>query len=442
MTEEIATSIETADPTHKIVAMVDGKKRVVGQSFNRGKEATFGPSEMQLTRPTGLERYLTKGLMPGERFIGADTTIVAFGSCFANNISNYLNNIGYNVATKKDNVAYISRMGDGMVNTYAIRQQFEWAWNNVVPKADLWRGYDAEEFGYDETVRLRTAELFDAAEVFIITLGLSEVWYDEPTGEVFWRAVPKDKYDPERHKFRVAGFSESLENLKAIYELIRERKPEAAIVFTVSPIPLAATFRPISCIVANSESKAILRAALGELLRDKQPTDDKLFYFPSYEIVTEAFHHQFGGDRRHVFPHVLDLNMKAFERFYCKTELSDAELQKVYADAIERDKELGGNDQAAARARIVAQKKEAKAKLLADKKARGSNTTSIKRPKRRAVDKKISATDGAAAGDATALTPSDKREALVAERRAARRAERKAEAASAAAKPQDGSRAA
>lgn len=426
-----ATTRNGSDKTSSIVAIVDGEERTVGRSFNRGKEATFGPSQAQLTRPTGLQRYLTKGLAPEERIIGADTTIVAFGSCFADNISNYLNNLGYNVATKKDNVAYISKMGDGMVNTYAIRQQFEWAWNNVVPKADLWRGYDAEEFGYDENVRLRTAELFDSADVFIITLGLSEIWYDEPTGEVFWRAVPKDKYDPERHKFRVAGFNESLENLRAIYTLIRERRPAATIVFTVSPIPLAATFRPISCIVANAESKAILRAALGELLREHQPTDARLMYFPSYEIVTEAFRHQFGGDRRHLHPHVLDLNMKTFERFYCKTDLSDEDLEQIYADAILRDKALGGNDQAEERARIRAEKIAVRHKLISGRKARGRNMAGAPTSKERAAAR-VKAKKVAAESDEVGRE--DER-AAAAERKIAKRAKRAANAKEAATSP-------
>ncbi|WP_081761486.1 GSCFA domain-containing protein [Methylopila sp. 73B] len=431
MTGEIATLSDPQERSNKVVAIVDGRKRVIGPSFNRGESATFGPSEAQLARPTGLQRFLTTGLMPSERFIDADTTIVAFGSCFANNISNYLNDIGYNVATKRDNVAYISRMGDGMVNTYAIRQQFDWAWNNVVPKGELWQGYNKEQFGYDESIRARTAELFDAADVFIITLGLSEIWYDEPTGEVFWRALPKDKFDPSRHKFRVAGFNESLDNLRAIYSLIRERKPEASIVFTVSPIPLAATFRPISCIVANAESKAILRAALGELLRDYQPTDGKLFYFPSYEIVTEAFHHQFGGDRRHVHPHVLNLNMKTFERYYCKTELSDTDLENVYAETILLDRELGGDNKGAAKARISQEKKVTRERLLARHKA--GNHGAIKADKsakrdireKRLADKKAARIKLPKAVDAGQT-------AAAHDRKAAKRAERKARAAKAA----------
>ncbi|WP_020187779.1 GSCFA domain-containing protein [Methylopila sp. 73B] len=391
----------------RVSGFVEGREVRVGKSYNRGADATFGPSAVRLRGPQGLQRYLLNGLMPSERFIGADTTIVAFGSCFANNISNYLNDLGFNVATKRDTIAYISKMGDGMVNTFAIRQQFEWAWNNVVPKADLWRGYNAEEFGYDEAVRLKTAELFDAADVFIITLGLSEIWYDEVTGEVFWRTPPDDKLDPTRHKFRLAEFDESYENLKAIHSLIRERKPEAHIVFTVSPIALAATFRAIPCIVANTESKAILRAALGKMLRERQADDDKLFYFPSYEIVTEAFRHQFGADRRHLHSHVLDLNMKAFERYFCKTELDDARLSKVYTAAITLDKELGG-DTASIKLKEMREAKATKrAALIARKKSGADKSDRFTRVKTKTSTKaeRIASREARIAKRASAAQP-------------------------------------
>lgn len=143
------------------------------------------PDEVQLNADLTLHDFVFKGLVPDAPFINADRTVIAFGSCFANNISRYLNTIGYNVATKRDAIAYVSRMGDGIVNTYAIRQQFEWAWENKIPQVELWHDYKALEFGYDERVRLRTKELFDIGDLFIITLGLSEVWHDEVTGEVF-----------------------------------------------------------------------------------------------------------------------------------------------------------------------------------------------------------------------------------------------------------------
>lgn len=339
--------------SNRFEATVDGAKVLNGYSFYRGEHTNFGPQADQIDQPDAVQKFVLSGYVPPAPFIDSTTTIVAFGSCFADNISRYLNQLGFDVATKRDKTAYVSRLGDGIVNTFAIRQQFEWAWNNVTPKSELWHGYKAEEFGYDEEIRLKTKELFDAADVFIITLGLSEIWYDEPTGEVFWRAVPADRFDPSRHKFRVAEYEENLDNLRAIYSLIREHRHDARIIFTLSPIALAATFRPVSCITANAASKAILRAAVDRLFREKTPNDDRLFYFPSYEIVLECFRHQFGRDRRHAHPHVLHLNMKAFERYFCMTGVTDEELNATFIEAVALDKELGGENKEAAIARIT-----------------------------------------------------------------------------------------
>lgn len=391
-----------------IEAVVDGKKMSFGYSFYRGENTNYGPTLDMLERPDAVAKYFLKGWMPAEPFIDQDTNIIAFGSCFASNISNYLNGIGYNVATKKDNVAYVSRLGDGIVNTHAIRQQFEWAWENHTPSVDLWHGYKAEEFGYDEQVRIRTKELFDGADLFIITLGLSEVWYDEPTGEVFWRAVPFDKFDPSRHKFRVATHEESLTNLRAIYNLIRKHKPGTPVVFTLSPIPLAATFRDVSCITANAVSKAILRSALDQLYRENKPQDPKLFYFPSYEIVLNAFKNQFGSDGRHAHPHVLDLNMKAFERYFCKTGLTDDDIEKTFSEALALDRELGGQDRGVALKRIRGEK-------MAKVRVGSKSVEEIAKAEARAAKLK-----------ALGKTPKD--DGLTPEQRAAEKAEKRAKA--------------
>lgn len=328
-------------PMSRILIEQDGAQRKASATFFRGETTNFYPSDKSLERSSVVSDYFAKGWMPAERFVTQNTPIVAFGSCFAENISRYLHKAGFNVLTKRDNLAYVSSMGDGMVNTFAIRQQFEWAWLGKTPQAELWHGYDASQFGYDEAVRLRTKALFDEAELFVITLGLSEVWYDEPTGEVFWRAVPKDKYDPARHKFRVTSHAENLENLQAIHALIRAFRPDAAVLFTVSPIPLTATFRPVTCLSANAVSKAVLRAAMDEFFRRNAPTDPRLFYFPSYDIVMHGFSHQWRDDRRHVYSHVLDFNMKVFERYYCQTAMDDEALLASFRYAQRQDRLIG-----------------------------------------------------------------------------------------------------
>lgn len=326
---------------NRITVTQDGSTRKVSSSFFRGSSANFYPNDKSLEKSFAIEQYLTHGWMPKAGFVTKDTPIVAFGSCFAANISNYLHARGYNVLTKKENKAYVTQMGDGMVHTYAIRQQFEWAWLNKTPTLDLWHGYSAEEFGYGDDAREDTKALFDTAKVFIITFGLSEIWYDEPTGEVFWRAVPKDKYDPSRHKFRVATHAETLENIKAIHALIRQFRPDATILFTVSPIPLTATFRPVTCIAANAVSKATIRSAVDEFYLNASTNDDNLFYFPSYDIVMHAFNHQWTEDKRHVYPHVLDFNMKVFEHYFCNDALSLEDLKTSFSRAQRLDKRIG-----------------------------------------------------------------------------------------------------
>ncbi|TIL95527.1 MAG: hypothetical protein E5Y68_01325, partial [Mesorhizobium sp.] len=155
--------------------------RETSATFFRGNGANFFPSDEGVDR-RGFVETLVGGLVPAAPIVDKSTRIVTFGSCFAANISRHLHARGYNVLTKKDEVSYVSKMGDGIVNSFAILQQFEWAWKNRQPRADLWHGFDAQALGYDELVRLKTKGLFDACEMFIITFGLSEIWYDETTG--------------------------------------------------------------------------------------------------------------------------------------------------------------------------------------------------------------------------------------------------------------------
>ncbi|WP_320196959.1 GSCFA domain-containing protein [Agrobacterium rosae] len=313
----------------------EGHERRVGYSFFRGDTTNFYPALSSLRGKNGISKFVMKGWAPPQPFIDENTRIVAFGSCFAENISQYLNGLGFNILTKRPSNAYVSKMGDGFVHTDAIRGQFEWAWEGKNPSSHLWHGSSAEEYGYDDEVRTATKAIFDQADMFIVTLGLSEVWYDEETKEVFWRAVPKSHYDPERHKFRVVTFQETKDNLERIYSLIRKHRPEAKILFTISPIPLAATFRPVSAITASTASKAILKASFDEFYRGVD--DENLHYFPSYEICRELFLHPYGADGRHVMPYILDLNMNVFERYYCTTGKTDEDISAKYADARGKD---------------------------------------------------------------------------------------------------------
>ncbi|MCP3972712.1 MAG: GSCFA domain-containing protein [Rhodobacteraceae bacterium] len=284
----------------------------------RGEHTHFNPDCADMIGPDAVPEQVLAGWLPPEPFIKPETRITAFGSCFASNISDWLSKRNFRVLNKADDAtrAYVVTMGEGMVNSFVIRQQFEWAWEGRVFDQPLWHGYKAEAFGYDAQVQAETRRIFDDTEVFILTFGLSEVWYDEPTGNVFWRTIPKDAYDPERHKFRVSTVEENRDNIGAIYRLIRKHRPDAKVIFTLSPIPLIATFRDNSCLTSNSVSKSVLRVAIDEVVR-ANAHEGHLFYWPSYEIVTDVFKLPYKPDRRHVETRVLRYIMALFEHSWC-----------------------------------------------------------------------------------------------------------------------------
>lgn len=299
-------------------AMQDADEDEVHGTWFRGAHTHFNPSRAQMIGADAVPEFVLKGWAPEDRPIKPDTRITAFGSCFASNISDWLSKRNFRVLNKGADAtrAYVVTMGEGMVNSFVIRQQFEWAWEDKVFDQALWHGYRAEEFGYDPEVQAETRRIFDETEVFILTFGLSEVWYDEPTGNVFWRTIPKDAYDPARHKFRVSSVEENRANLEAIYQLIRKHRPDAKILFTLSPIPLIATFRDNACLTSNAVSKSILRVAIDEVVRD-HASEGYLFYWPSYEIVTDVFGMPYKPDRRHPQTRVLRYIMALFEHVWC-----------------------------------------------------------------------------------------------------------------------------
>jgi hypothetical protein len=300
-----------------------------GTSFFRGSTCNFNPYGKDHQSADFCTRFLLKGHLPAQKIIGPRTRVTAFGSCFAENITKHLSKLGFDVSRDRAPDIYISNMGEGLVNVHALLQQFEWALTDMAPPEGLWHGFDAKQFGYDDAVRRKTREVFLSTDVFIITFGLSEVWFDELTGGVFWRAVPMDRYDPNRHKFRVCTFAETMAAIGRIYRLIREQVPNAKAVFTVSPIPLIATFRDQSCITANTASKAIIRAALDEFMRvDLRSEERDVFYFPAFEIINELFPARFMEDGRHLHPHIVPAVMQIFEAYYCDSDLKPEEAER------------------------------------------------------------------------------------------------------------------
>jgi hypothetical protein len=294
-------------------------RQVAHNTWYRGDHVNYLPTKVNLHEENAIADYVLRGWLPARPFVTKKDYVTAFGSCFAEHMTNYLAEQGYNIFGRDLSLeSHMVRCGEGMVNTFAICQQFEWAYGEKTFSAHLWRDKFGAAASADASVRDQTREIFEQTDVFIITLGLSEVWYDKLTGDVFWRAIPRSEFDPSRHGFKVSSIEENRKNLETIYRLVRQHRPNAAMIFTLSPVPLVATFRPVSCLTANSVSKAVLRVAVDEFYR-AHGEDEKLFYFPSYEIVKEYYRDPYGEDNRHVKAEVVRKIMKTFARhFLCE----------------------------------------------------------------------------------------------------------------------------
>ena len=317
-----------------------GERRVsVNSGWFRGGSARYRPPKTALLSPEFLKKAILDGWVGDAPVINRGTKVLTFGSCFAANIARHLGDAGFNLIGANENreeqneSVWTVACNEGIVNTFTIRQLTEWIYNNKTPNQPLWKKKEGKElYAFSDAHRQRTRKLFDSAEVLIITLGLSEVWYNKGTGEVFSSTIPRSLFDEETYGFRLSTVSENVENLSIVYGLIRKQSPNARIIFTLSPVPLLATFRPISCISANTVSKATLRVAVDELYRNNQ-ADERLHYWPSYELVMEGFRDSFASDNRHVRKEVLTFIMLLFEQVYCTDGPSDEAVFKAFFDA-------------------------------------------------------------------------------------------------------------
>jgi len=222
-----------ADPDI-VLAEIGNDRFTEGREWFRGDHINFMPSRTNLFEKNAIHDYLLQGWLPERPFISREHFITAFGSCFAVHISDHLSKRGYKVFDESSAhaAAYVIRFGEGMANTFAVAQQFQWAYGEKEFDETLWFDKSGSEAAYDAGIRARTRAIFGQTDIFVITLGLSEVWYNKQTGEAFWRAIPRNKFNPARHGFKVSTVAENLENLNTIRRIIRARRPDASIIFT------------------------------------------------------------------------------------------------------------------------------------------------------------------------------------------------------------------
>jgi len=248
-------------------------------------------------REDGLDALLD-GWRPESPLIDRATRVVAFGSCFAARFAEWLIERGINAAVGDGSEDAIVR--NPLENPLTVAQQFRWAFGELSPEHVVWIDQTKTSIQPTPERRDRIRTTLEAADVLLITFGIAEYWLDAASGEPMWRTPLESMYEPARHLHRVATVAEVSQALETIERLRAAFLPETKIVFTVSPQKLSGTFRPVSPLTANSASKAVIRAALDEFLRDHPERNRALFYFPSYEMVCDVMVDPFEDDNTHL----------------------------------------------------------------------------------------------------------------------------------------------
>ncbi|KXG87406.1 GSCFA domain-containing protein [Agrobacterium bohemicum] len=127
----------------------------------------------------------------------------------------------------------------------------------------------------------RLSEGYARADVVVLTLGLSEAWFDTKSGK-YLNVVSSPqmlrRYSDDL-QIRFIGFTEAQRYLGPAID--RLRKDGKKVVLTVSPVPLQNTFLGEDIVIANHASKSNLRALAVEVAQNNEDVD----YFPSFEMV-------------------------------------------------------------------------------------------------------------------------------------------------------------
>ena len=144
------------------------------------------------------------------------------------------------------------------------------------------------------------AEAFQMSELFIITLGMSEVFLDkknlEPLNQL--PATAPNYPDHRTPLFTCLNEEKIFNSLCNIVELITNKDIPGSLLITVSPVPLNRTFRKnVDVVTANTFSKATNLAAVSKLLQCNYPN---VYYYPSYEFISMPDQANYMKDFQHV----------------------------------------------------------------------------------------------------------------------------------------------
>ena len=296
--------------------------------WHKGKDFQLFPTMEQLKKNRGkvIRECLMRGHAPPKPVIKKTDRVFVAGSCFARQIALRVQQVEDKWGNFEKNDLHI--FADAFGNAFVMLRYIEWALGRKSitnaetmqlsiydPKRRPRRGRHLVKVNLDEKARESVAKSIGVSDAFVLALGLAELWMDKKADEVFIRAVNVEKYDPERHCFKLTNVAENKKCISDLVAALRSVCPNAPIVLTMTPQRLRATFGKLGSIGAETLNKAILRVAIDEYM--KESADSGVYYWPAYEIVKECWGPAvWREDGRHLSAKAADEVVGVLKRYY------------------------------------------------------------------------------------------------------------------------------
>jgi len=300
-------------------------------------DAVWYPNPTRFPHPSSVHDTLPWAKLA--KLIDRSTPVTSAGSCFATEISHHLQANGFNYLVTEPHYfggspySMASAAWGTIFNVPAMRQLVEKAFElRTLPRL-LWRlaenGRTVFRDPFREEVEFNSVAEYEAnyplhveacrrallqAEVFVITLGLTEVWRlksdDSVLSRVPWRL------SSSLVERRMLSVEENVAELELMLKTLRRFNPRIQFVVTVSPVPLQATYRgdEAHVVVASSLSKCTLRVAAEEFARK----NSGVTYFPAFETVMYCTENPWERDQRHVRRATVARVMRLFHTMFVR----------------------------------------------------------------------------------------------------------------------------
>lgn len=298
-------------------------------------DAVYWPDPTHQKSPRTLSQE--RPICAAEKFVESTTPIGSAGSCFAMEIAHRLQAKKFNYVVTEPNPNAANGLSDScarwgtIFNAPAFRQLVEKSFgvltlprvvfteiqNGEMRYCDPFR--EGVSYGTIEEYEQQTADHLQHARealvrcrVFVLTLGMNEVWRMRSGGYVLSRS-PWAMASSLCNK-QVLSIDENLSELRRMTAVWRAHNPDVSFIVSVSPVPLHATFQADRkhAVVANCHAKSILRVVAEEFCR----TVPHAYYFPSYESVMYCTEGAWEADLRHVSRAAVDKVMALFDQMF------------------------------------------------------------------------------------------------------------------------------